>query len=213
MKHNISDTENSATYPVKQTELKELAAKFGSAKIRDLDLISRKLRFEMCRRIVIEKFGSFTEANSEIVSKFDKDVLIELLALAEFRTLGMTPVYQARSREYVARLQQEVVSMLSGYGIDNLEKVAATYTSFKDEDVLIFPDVGYTPHNLNALLKATSYTRQQCAEFLNVSLRSVQNWCTDLDSPGHTDMPAKKWAQLKQLLMSQPQHNDSKSPA
>lgn len=199
---NTYTLENGATRPITPIELKGLTEKFDSVKIRDLDLISRKLRFEMCRRIVIDKFKQFQEANSEIVSKFDKDVLIELLALAEFRTLGINPVYQARNMEYVARLQQEVVSMLSGYGIDNLEKVAATYTSFKDADVLTFPDVGYTPHNLNALLKATSYTRQQCAEVLNVSLRSVQNWCADLDSPGHTDMPAKKWAQLKQLLIS-----------
>ena len=199
IKKNIRQlSENSATQPIGERDLMQFAKSFANTDVLTLDIVSRKIRFEMCRRLVMENVKNGTILYPEI--GLEQGPLIELLSLAEYRTLGLTPIGGARSTEQITRLQREISAILSQCGMESAAEVAMAYSSLADGAALLLPEVGYTPANLNTLLQETRCTRQQCAALLGVSLRSVQNWCTELDSPGHADMPTKKWVQLYQLL-------------
>lgn len=67
---------------------------------------------------------------------------------------------------------------------------------------LEFPDVGYTPNNLRRLLEAANITQQECADLLKISLRTVNAWCAPLGVLTHSDMPIRKWEELKKLLLT-----------
>lgn len=69
-------------------------------------------------------------------------------------------------------------------------------------DKLEFPDVGYTPNNLRRLLEVANITQQECADLLKISLRTVNAWCAPLGVPTHSDMPIRKWEELKKLLLT-----------
>ena len=60
---------------------------------------------------------------------------------------------------------------------------------------MIFPEAGYTPANLRALLKHAGLTQSAAAERLGVDMRTVRKWCAPLDSD-HADMPHHRWLQL-----------------
>ena len=64
---------------------------------------------------------------------------------------------------------------------------------------MIFPDAGYTPANLRALLKHAGLTQQAAAKLLAVDMRTVRKWCAPLNSD-HADMPHYRWLQLLALV-------------
>lgn len=59
-----------------------------------------------------------------------------------------------------------------------------------------FPESGYTPTNLRFLLEAKKLSRQNVANILDVSVRTVDKWCLQLNSKDHRDMPLVKWCEL-----------------
>ncbi len=61
--------------------------------------------------------------------------------------------------------------------------------------MIAFPEAGYTPANLRALLKHAKLTQQAAGELLSVDVRTVRKWCALLDSD-HADMPHYRWLQL-----------------
>ena len=65
-----------------------------------------------------------------------------------------------------------------------------------------FPDVGYTPDNLRRLIEAAGLTQQQAADAAKVARRTIQAWLADLDCPTRTDMPHRKWEELKDYLLN-----------
>jgi len=60
---------------------------------------------------------------------------------------------------------------------------------------MIFPEPGYTPANLRALLKHAGLTQSDAGELLGVDMRTDRKWCAPLDSD-HADMPHHRWLQL-----------------
>lgn len=65
---------------------------------------------------------------------------------------------------------------------------------------MIFPEAGYTPANLRALLKHAGLTQQAAADLLGVDGRTVRKWVADLDNASHRDMPHHRWLQLLALV-------------
>ena len=59
-----------------------------------------------------------------------------------------------------------------------------------------FPEAGYTPANLRALLASAGLTQQAAAGLLGVDGRTVRKWLADVDSASHRDMPLCRWLQL-----------------
>jgi len=59
-----------------------------------------------------------------------------------------------------------------------------------------FPEAGYTPANLRALLASAGLTQQAAADLLGVDGRTVRKWVADLDNASHRDMPLCRWLQL-----------------
>ena len=64
---------------------------------------------------------------------------------------------------------------------------------------MIFPECGYTPKNLKALLNNVGLNFGQAADLLGVSYRTFQNWTYDIDNKNHRDMPLIKWLELLAL--------------
>lgn len=65
---------------------------------------------------------------------------------------------------------------------------------------MIFPEAGYTPANLRALLKNAGLTQSAAAERLGVDMRTVRKWLADVDSDSHRDMPLHQWQKLLDLV-------------
>lgn len=62
-----------------------------------------------------------------------------------------------------------------------------------------FPEPGYTPFNLRALIEARGWTQKQAAAVAGVAERTVRGWLVDdLDSPQHRDCPLKTWRKIIQ---------------
>jgi transcriptional regulator with XRE-family HTH domain len=59
-----------------------------------------------------------------------------------------------------------------------------------------FPEAGYTPANLRALLASAGLTQQAAANLIGVDGRTVRKWLADIDAPSHRDMPLKAWRKL-----------------
>mgnify|MGYP003404724850 FL=1 len=64
---------------------------------------------------------------------------------------------------------------------------------------MIFPEAGYTPANLTALLNNAGLNFGQAADLLGVSYRTFQNWTYGIDNKNHRDMPLQKWLELLAL--------------
>lgn len=64
---------------------------------------------------------------------------------------------------------------------------------------MIFPEIGYTPVNLTALLNNAGLNFGQAADLLGVSYRTFQNWTYGIDNKNHRDMPLQKWLELLAL--------------
>ena len=62
-----------------------------------------------------------------------------------------------------------------------------------------FPEAGYTPANLRALLASAGLTQQAAANMIGVDGRTVRKWVADLDNASHRDMPLKAWRKLLDL--------------
>lgn len=67
---------------------------------------------------------------------------------------------------------------------------------------MIFPEIGYTPANLTALLHNAGLNFGQAADLFGVSYRTFQNWTYGLDNKNHRDMPLQKWLELLVLTES-----------
>lgn len=200
--HNLSLLEDGATTPITVEDLSQLADSFPNTGVALLDLRSRQLRFEMCRRMVSEHFGGHEIKNwLNLLPGVNRELLTSTLALAEYRALGLSSATSPFDDEKQTRLRQEIKRLLTPYGGEAAESVSEAYMASRTANSFTFPEVGYTPANLDALLKSASFTRQDCADALGVSLRSVQSWCAALDNPSHADMPAKKWVALQQMLL------------
>lgn len=66
-----------------------------------------------------------------------------------------------------------------------------------------FPETGYTPANLRALLQHAGLTQQAAADLLGVDGRTVRKWLADLDSSSHRDMPLTQWVRLMEAVATQ----------
>ena len=64
-----------------------------------------------------------------------------------------------------------------------------------ESGMIAFPEAGYTPANIRALLKHAGLTQSAAGELLGVDTRTVRKWCAPLDSD-HADMPHRRWLQL-----------------
>lgn len=62
-----------------------------------------------------------------------------------------------------------------------------------------FPEAGYTPANLRALLSSAGITQQAAGQLLGVDGRTVRKWCADLETSSHRDMPLSQWLRLLAL--------------
>ena len=58
-----------------------------------------------------------------------------------------------------------------------------------------FPEAGYTPANLRALMVSSGLTQAAVAERLSVSPRTVARWLAPVDG-NHADMPLDLWLAL-----------------
>lgn len=62
---------------------------------------------------------------------------------------------------------------------------------------MIFPEPGYTPANLRALIESRGLTQKQAAQACDVAERTLRGWLVeDIDSPNHRDCPLKSWRKL-----------------
>jgi len=59
-----------------------------------------------------------------------------------------------------------------------------------------FPEAGYTPANLRALLASAGLTQQAAADLLGVDGRTVRKWLALSTSASHRDMPLRAWLKL-----------------
>lgn len=60
---------------------------------------------------------------------------------------------------------------------------------------MIFPEAGYTPANLRALMQQSGLTQAAVAERLSVSPRTVARWLAPVDG-NRADMPLTLWLVL-----------------
>jgi transcriptional regulator with XRE-family HTH domain len=67
---------------------------------------------------------------------------------------------------------------------------------------MIFPETGYTPANLRALLASAGLTQQAAADLLGVDGRTVRKWVADLENASHRDMPLAQWQKLFAVTQS-----------
>ena len=61
---------------------------------------------------------------------------------------------------------------------------------------MTFPEPGYTPANLRALIESRGWTQEYAASLIGISRRTMLRWLADVDAASHTDMPLKLWIAL-----------------
>lgn len=62
---------------------------------------------------------------------------------------------------------------------------------------MIFPEPGYTPANLRALIEGSGLTQAAASSLIGVNPKTLRRWLVeDLDSQAHSDMPLKQWRAL-----------------
>ena len=71
-------------------------------------------------------------------------------------------------------------------------------------DNLTFLQTGYTPELLTKMLWERGKRREDVAELLNVSLRTVHRWCVSADNPNHADMPLDTWRRFLKWISQIP---------
>lgn len=60
----------------------------------------------------------------------------------------------------------------------------------------LFPEIGYTPANLRYLIDLLQLNQRETAQYLGVSLKTVQMWLAETDKVSHRDMPLHQWRKL-----------------
>lgn len=60
----------------------------------------------------------------------------------------------------------------------------------------IFPDIGYTPDNLRAILREMNISMAKMAEYMGVSLTTVQCWCAAPTAQYFKSMGHLKWLEV-----------------
>lgn len=71
--------------------------------------------------------------------------------------------------------------------------------------MMFFPETGYTPANLRALIERSGLTQAAAADLIGVNHKTLRRWLVeDLDSPAHSDMPLRKWRALMTAVRADP---------
>lgn len=71
--------------------------------------------------------------------------------------------------------------------------------------MIAFPEAGYTPANLRALIERSGLTQAAAADLIGVNHKTLRRWLVeDLDSPAHSDMPLRKWRALMTAVRADP---------
>lgn len=80
-------------------------------------------------------------------------------------------------------------------------------------DNLTFLQTGYTPELLTKMLWERGKRREDVAEQLGVSLRTVHRWCVPADNNNHADMPLDTWRKFlrwaSQIPTIRPEHQEN----
>ena len=71
-------------------------------------------------------------------------------------------------------------------------------------DNLTFLQTGYTPELLTAMLWQRGKRREDVADQLGVSMRTVHRWCVSADNPNHADMPLDTWRRFLKWISQIP---------
>ena len=71
-------------------------------------------------------------------------------------------------------------------------------------DNLNFLQTGYTPELLTAMLWQRGKRREDVADQLGVSMRTVHRWCVSADNPNHADMPLDTWRRFLKWISQIP---------
>lgn len=69
---------------------------------------------------------------------------------------------------------------------------------------LEFLRLGYTPENFTHILWERGLKREEVAEFLGDSLRTVHRWAVELERESHADMPLAKWRKFLMWAETRP---------
>ena len=67
-----------------------------------------------------------------------------------------------------------------------------------------FPEPGYTPANLRALLQHAGLTQQSAASLLGADIATVQRWLAETNKSSHRDMPLEQWRNLLDRAIKNP---------
>ena len=70
--------------------------------------------------------------------------------------------------------------------------------------MLKFPEAGYTPANLRALLAHAGLTQQSAASLLGADISTLQKWLAETDRATHRDMPLIQWRNLVDRAIKNP---------
>ena len=71
-------------------------------------------------------------------------------------------------------------------------------------DNLNFLQTGYTPELLTKMLWERGKRREDVADQLGVSMRTVHRWCVSADNPNHADMPLDAWRRFLKWISQIP---------
>ena len=71
-------------------------------------------------------------------------------------------------------------------------------------DNLNFLQTGYTPELLTKMLWERGKRREDVADQLGVSMRTVHRWCVSADNPNHADMPLDTWRRFLKWISQIP---------
>lgn len=71
-------------------------------------------------------------------------------------------------------------------------------------ETIKWPEAGYTPANLRALLAHKGWTQAHAAKLLGVTLSTLQRWLIDDNKPSRRDMPLSQWQALLRIAELEP---------